>query len=239
MFDNAQIIRYQEQNMNLIDRIHGNAESNSHTHDDSTHSHKAPFWVRHYDTIVNVITLGKIKSTHQQTAVLANLQPGQSVLDIGCGTGALLMEVEIHIGDQGTAVGLDVEPAMIAQARQRAAKKHSHATFDVASIDNIPYPDNTFDVALQSLVFHHLTNAQKEAGLLELKRVLKPNGRLLIADLNPSKRGIATSLPGHNQLDQVDHVRSEVVERLKTAGFSNIQSDSHPNKQLSYAIGEK
>jgi len=224
--------------MNLIQRIHGNTQPDPHSHGNETHSHNPPFWVRHYDTIVNVITLGKIKSTHQQTAVLANLQPGQAVLDIGCGTGALLMEVEKIIGAQGTAVGLDIEPAMIEQARRRAAKNHSHATFDVASIDNIPYPDNTFDAAIQSLVFHHLTDTQKEAGLLELKRVLKPNGRLLIVDLNPTRRGLATSLPGHNQLDQVDHVRSEVVERMAVAGFKNIQSDTHPNKQLSYAMGK-
>ncbi len=225
--------------MNLIERIHGNPQPDTHTHDDDTHSHKTPFWVKHYDKILNIITLGKAKSMHQQTVALAALQPGQSVLDAGCGTGFLLLEAEKVIGHEGTAVGLDIEPAMVEQARRRAAKNHSHATFDVASIDQIPYPDNTFDVALQTLVFHHLTEAQKINGLAELRRVLKQNGRLLIADLNPSRRGIATSLPGHNQLDQVDHVRSEVVERLEAAGFSNIQSGPHPNKQLSYAIGEK
>ena len=225
--------------MNLIERIHNNPQADTHTHEGETHSHKTPFWVRNYDVIVNVITMGKAKSIHQQTVELAALQPVQTVLDIGCGTGFLLLEAEKVIGHQGTAVGLDVEPAMIEQAKRRAVKNHSHATFGVASIDQIPYPDNSFDVAIQSLVFHHLTEAQKTDGLMELKRVLKPNGRLLIVDLNPSQRGLATSLPGHNQLDQVDHVRSEVVERMKAAGFSNIQSGPHPNKQLSYAIGEK
>lgn len=225
--------------MNLIERIHGNPQPVPPTHGDGTHTHKTPFWVKHYDKIVNIITLGKAKFMHQQTVALAALQPGQSVLDAGCGTGFLLLEAEKVIGHEGTAVGLDVEPAMVEQARRRAAKNHSHATFDVASIDQIPYPDNTFDVALQTLVFHHLTEAQKVDGLAELRRVLKQNGRLLIVDLNPSQRGIATRLPGHSQLDQIDHVRSEVVERMEAAGFTNIQSGPHPNKQLSYAIGEK
>jgi ubiquinone/menaquinone biosynthesis C-methylase UbiE len=225
--------------MNVIEKNHGNSQPNTHSHGEETHSHKAPFWVKHYDKIVNIITLGKAKSMHQQTIELAHLQPGQSVLDAGCGTGYLLLEAEKVIGHGGTAVGLDVEPAMIEQAKRRAAKTHSHATFEVASIDNIPYPDNSFDVALQTLVFHHLTEAQREAGLAELRRVLKDNGRLLIVDLNPSRRSLATSLPGHNRLNQVDYVRSEVVQRMEAAGFSNIKSGPHPNKQLSFAIGEK
>lgn len=225
--------------MNLLQRIHGNTQAEPHSHGDETHSHKAPFWVRYYDTIVNVITFGKAKTMYQQTVKLAELQPGQALLDIGCGTGHLLLEAEKVIGHQGTAVGLDVEPAMIEQAKKHAAKKHSHATFDVASVDQIPFPDNSFDVAIQTLVFHHLNEAQKEKGLAELSRILKPNGRLLIVDLNPSRRSIATSLPGHNRLEQVDHVLTEVVQRMETAGFTNIQAGPHPNKQMSYAIGVK
>lgn len=225
--------------MNFLQRIHGESKTKQHTHGGEPHSHKTPFWVKHYDKIVNLITFGKIKSMHQQTVALAQLQSGNDVLDIGCGTGYLLLEAEKVVGETGTAVGLDVEPAMIDQARQRAAKNHSHATFDVASIDEIPYPDNSFDVVMQTLVFHHLDETQKAAGLAEMYRVLRQNGRLLIVDLNPSRRGLAVSLPGHNQLEQVDYVRSEVVERMETAGFINIQARAHPNKQLSYAIGEK
>lgn len=225
--------------MNIIQRIHGTGQANTHAHGDETHSHDTPFWVRHYDKIVGFITLGRTEKMHNGTIALANLQSGEAILDVGCGTGKLILKAEKVVGHSGTAVGLDVEPAMVAQAQNNATKTHSHSTFGVASIDNIPYPDNSFDVVVSSLVYHHLSPQQKQDGFREVMRVLKPNGRFLIADLNPSRRSIATSLPGHNQLTHEDHVRNEVTEQMQTAGFSNIEAGTHPYKQLSYAIGVK
>ena len=222
--------------MNLIQKIHGNDE---HSHDGQPHTHQAPFWVRYYDTIVGVVTFGRARKMHQSTLQLAQLQPGEAILDIGCGTGKLIFAAEKVVGSAGTAVGLDVEPGMIAQAKANAAKAHSHATFGVASITEIPYPDNSFDVVTSSLVYHHLSPAEKVAGLQEVARVLKPNGRFLIVDLNPTRRGLAVRLPGHNQLAQEDYVSREVVEQLAAAGFANITAGAHPFKQLSYALGVK
>ena len=225
--------------MNLIERIHGRSGKERHNHHDDNHAHQSPIWVRYYDWITNIITFGKIAKMHQGTLSLVDLAKGDSVLDIGCGTGKLILAAEQIIGHEGTAVGLDVEKGMIAQAKQHARQSGSHAQFEVASIDQIPYPDNSFDVVTSTLVYHHLTEAQKEAGFAELYRVLKPNGRLLIADLNPNQRSLATSLPGHNQLEREDHVRTEVVTQMKNNGFINIEAGEHPLKTLSYAIGVK
>ena len=221
--------------MNLMQNIHGQ----EHKHEDESYTHHAPFWVRYYDFIVGVVTLGRTRSLHQGTLQLAKLRPGETILDVGCGTGKLIFAAEKVIGLEGTAVGLDVEAGMIAQAKTNAAKTHSHATFAVASITQIPYPDNSFAVVTSSLVYHHLAQAEKVAGLQEIKRVLQPNGRLLIVDLNPSRRGLAVRLPGHNQLAQEDYVSREVVAQLKAAGFNNIHAGEHAFKQLSYAIGSK
>lgn len=225
--------------MNFYQRFHGRTPPETHSHPAEHQGQRPPFWVRYYDWIVNIVTLGKTQRIHRETISLAALQPGDTVLDMGCGTGKLILAAEKVVGPEGTAVGLDVEPAMIAQARLHAHKKQSRALFEVASIEEIPYPDEYFDMAFSTLVFHHLTDAQKEAGFAELRRVLKPNGRLLIVDLNPSRRSLATSLPGHNQLAREDYVRSEAVKRLAAAGFGNIQSGPHPFPQLSYALGEK
>lgn len=225
--------------MNLIERIHGRSEPDHQPHETDDHSHQTPIWVRYYDWITNIVTLGKISKMHQSTLSLVQLQAGDSILDVGCGTGKLILAAEQIIGHGGTAVGLDVESGMVEQAKRHALKSSSHAQFEVASIDQIPYPDNSFDVVVSTLVYHHLTETQKTAGFAELKRVLKLNGRLLIADLNPNRRSLATSLPGHNQLEREDHVLTEVTAHMQKIGFTNIEAGEHPFKQLSYAIGVK
>ena len=221
--------------MNHIQKTH----RHEHAHDGQPHTHRPPFWVRYYDTIVGLVTLGRTRKMHQSTIQLANLRPGEVILDIGCGTGKLIFAAEKVVGLGGTAVGLDVEPGMIEQAKANAAKVNSRATFGVASITEIPYPDSSFDVVSSSLVYHHLNQVQKVAGLQEVARVLKPNGRFLIVDLNPARRSLAVRLPGHNQLAQEDYVSREVVEQLAAAGFANITAGAHPFNQLSYALGVK
>jgi ubiquinone/menaquinone biosynthesis C-methylase UbiE len=160
-------------------------------------------------------------------------------LDVGCGTGILVLEAEKRVGPDGTLVGIDVEPAMIEQARKRADKADSSATFTVASVDQVPYPENTFDVVFSTLMYHHLTETQRSAAFVELDRLIKPGGRLIVVDINPTRRGIVTSLPGHTRLEQEDYVRHEIVERMRTTGFTAIEDGPHPSEQLSYAIGHK
>ncbi|MCA9927932.1 MAG: class I SAM-dependent methyltransferase, partial [Anaerolineales bacterium] len=95
--------------MNLIQKIHGHDHKHDHTHDDRSHTHNAPFWVRYYDAIVGLVTLGRTRKMHQSTIRLANLQPGEAILDVGCGTGKLIFAAEKVVGVAGTAVGIDVE----------------------------------------------------------------------------------------------------------------------------------
>lgn len=225
--------------MNLIQRIHGHGQAHTHGEQNAAQAQDAPLWVRYYDIVVNLITLGRTKGIHRETLSLAGLRPGDSVLDIGCGTGVLLLEAERIVGPDGALVGLDVEPAMIKQARRRASDSNSQATFEIAPVDQIPYPEGTFDVAFCTLVYHHLTDTQRAEGLVELERVLKPNGRLVLVDINPTRRSILTSLPGHSRLEREDYVRHEVSKGMQAAGFTVVKTGAHPSKQLSYAIGQK
>ena len=74
--------------MNLFERIYSSHQT------DHSHAHGAPFWVRFYDPIVQFVSLGKTRQMHQATLGLAKLQPDESLLDIGCGTGSLILEAE-------------------------------------------------------------------------------------------------------------------------------------------------
>lgn len=200
---------------------------------------QAPFWVRNYDFLVQIITLGRTKTIHRGTLAVANIQKGEDILDIGCGTGTLLLEAEKMLGKTGKLVGLDPEPEMVRQANKKAAKIGSSVKFEAGSIEDIPFPKESFDAVISSLMFHHLSEEQKTAGLAELIRVLKPHGRLLIMDLNPNRRGILTSLPRHNQLEHLDYVQQEAVILMAKSGFKDIESGEHTSRQFSYAVGWK
>lgn len=97
--------------MDLLSRLHGSEAAHDHPHENEAHD--APFWVRYYDIVTNLVTLGRTGKMHGETLSLAGLSPGDAVLDVGCGTGMLLLEAEKAVGPEGTAVGLDVEPEMI------------------------------------------------------------------------------------------------------------------------------
>ena len=71
----------------------------------------------------------------------------------------------------------------------------------------------------------------------ELRRVLKPGGRLVLVDMNTGRRSILTAL--HGQGDGHDFVRGEAREQMEAAGFTILASCAHPSRQLSYVIGKK
>ncbi len=130
---------------------------------------------------------------------LAQLAPGTCMLDVGCGTGTLvLMAQRRHPG--ATVVGVDGDPTILAIARRKARRAGIRAQLDEGMAYALPYADGSFDAVVSTLTFHHLTPDQQERALKEIRRVLRPGGRLVIADL---------ALP-HNRL-------MRLVERAVTA----------------------
>ena len=104
------------------------------------------------------------------------------MLDVGCGTGALAMEAQSRVGAAGRISGVDPGPQQIARARSKAPRRNLPIDFQVGVIEQLAFPDQTFDVVLSTLVMHHLPDDLKRQGLSEMARVLKPGGRLVIAD---------------------------------------------------------
>ncbi len=113
---------------------------------------------------------------------LMDIRKGEKVLEVGCGTGALSILSKIAVGESGEVEGIDIAPKMISNAQQKARKANLKINFKIASVNELPYPDNYFDLVIGSLMFHHLPVEVKKEGLEEIYRVLKEEGRFFLCD---------------------------------------------------------
>jgi ubiquinone/menaquinone biosynthesis C-methylase UbiE len=179
-------------------------------------------WAPYYDFTVNLVTLGKARALRKMTVEQSLIKPGDNVLDVGCGTGEVTLLAKTR-AKQGKAYGIDPAPEMIAVARSKAERKKLDVDFRVGVIEALPFADSSIDVVTSSLMMHHLPNDLKVRGLAEIYRVLKPGGRLLIADfVRPT-----SSFINHLFL-AVTHHRGlktgieDLRELLNEAGFSDV-----------------
>ena len=164
---------------------------------------------------------GKGRELRQRTATLARLQPGDQVLDVGCGTGTLALEVKRRVGSAGRVVGIDPGTEQIARARAKAARRDLPMAFQIGVIEQLAFPDQTFDVVLSTLMMHHLPASLKAQGLAEIARVLKPGGRLIIADFTrkQERTGIAARFhAGGSSLH-------ELAALVADAGFTPVETE--------------
>ena len=113
---------------------------------------------------------------------LGPLYPGDAVLDIGCGAGVDSLVAAQFVGEGGRVVGIDISVAMVEQAQAHLARLGwPQVSFQVADAEALPFPDNDFDAVISNGVFNLTIN--KAEALQEAHRVLKPGGRLMLADM--------------------------------------------------------
>ena len=143
---------------------------------------------RAYDWLARVITLGGERKFRQRTLELAKLQSGDAVLDVGCGTGTLLIEAAKRIGPSGSTNGVDRSAQMLAHARRKAAAQGVTANFVEGSADRLAFPHASFDVVFGTLMLHHLPAPMQMATIAEMRRVLRPGGRIIIVDMQRPRK---------------------------------------------------
>jgi len=112
---------------------------------------------------------------------LGPIKKGETVLDVGCGAGVDTIFAAIMAGPEGRVVGIDLTPEMLERAKENSRKTSlENVSFQEGSAEDLPFPEASFDVVISNGVFNLVPDKLK--ALKEVCRVLKPNGRLMIAD---------------------------------------------------------
>jgi len=174
-----------------------------------------------YDPIVKL--LGG-EAARKELLERAGLRPGNRVLDIGCGTGTLAMQMK-RLYPHVEIVGIDPDPKALARARRKAASASASVQLDRGFADELPYPERSFDHVFSSFMFHHLPADVKEMTLREVRRVLKPGGAFHMLDFEgpeDRKHGWLANL-FHSNKRLHDNSEERVLLLIKQAGFENAQ----------------
>jgi len=164
---------------------------------------------------------GQWREMRLRTATLAQLQPGEQVLDVGCGTGTLAIEVQQRVGATGRVFGIDPGTQQIARARSKAARRNLPIDFQIGVIEHLAFPDQSFDAVVSTIMMHHLPPVVKRQGLAEITRVLKPGGRLVIADFTPKKDRQGRAARFHAGGSSIQ----DLATIVKDARFSQVETE--------------
>jgi ubiquinone/menaquinone biosynthesis C-methylase UbiE len=188
-----------------------------------------------YDLLIWLITLGQERAFRERMLRLAHLQPGESVLDVGCGTGSLAIAAKRQVGPTGTVYGLDASPEMIARAEKKAMKARVDIVFRNAFAQTLPFPDARFDVVLATIMLHHLPKKARAELAGEIRRVLKLGGRALAIDFGRTARDRKSFLDHfHRRHGHVDF--EEIIAQLNDVGLRVDESGAVGMQDLEFVL---
>jgi len=178
-----------------------------------------------YDFCEPILLLGKQAEYDHKIVSLLELKPNDKVLDLGCGTGVLCRMIADRLSSTagGLAVGIDAAGKMIQVARKK--RESQTCRFEAMAAEKLGFIDHYFDAVVSSLFFHHVQLDLKTQALSEANRVLKPGGKLVIADMHIPTTWMG-SLVSHvsrwffMQPQIVENIRGVLPGLIESAGFT-------------------
>ena len=192
-------------------------------------------WAKRYDMLAWLFTRGRERAFRERLLELAEVQRGQSVLDVGCGTGTLAIAATARVGPTGSVVGIDASPQMVARAGRKAATAGAPAIFQIAAAEQLPFPDTCFDVVLSTLMFHHLPRKTRESCAIEIRRVLKPGGRVFVVDFGKpqNQHGLLAHFHRHGHVAMAD-----IQAMLANLGLATVRTGPVGLRDLHFVLAE-
>ena len=192
------------------------------------------FFTKFYDFVIR-LTMPE-KQIHAQLIKELNPIKGEKILEFGFGTGQNIVYAS-NKEPNANYHGLDIDPEIKIIAQKKFIMKNISADLHLYDGTTFPFKDNHFDKVFSSLVFHHLKTDQKKAYLSEIKRVLKPNGKLIIGDWgHPAHLGMRIGFLLVQLIDGFkttsDNIKGMIPRFISDANFSSIKETYHINTYL-------
>ncbi|HLQ45656.1 MAG TPA: class I SAM-dependent methyltransferase [Planctomycetaceae bacterium] len=187
-----------------------------------------------YDWLVWFVMFGRERIFREKVLRLARLEPGESVLDVGCGTGTLAIAAKRHVGPTGSVYAIDASPEMIARASRKARKAGIEVLFKSAVAEALPFPDAHFDAVLSTLMLHHLPRKTRQQCAREIRRVLKPRGRVLAVDFASAARERRSVIGHFHRHGHVD--LGDIMAVLSEADLKTVESGAVGISDLQFAL---
>ena len=176
-------------------------------------------WARWYD----LLFARKPTKVHKLALKAADPRPGEKALDVGCGPGTMAIVLGRKVAPGGAVVGIDASPEMIDVARKKAKREHSDVRFEAAAIEALPFPDASFDLATSTFMLHHLPEDVQRKGIAEVRRVLKPGARFVIADFSSESQSFLGHLLSVIGYAHGQSTFASLAETLRGAGFETVE----------------
>ena len=189
-----------------------------------------------YDLLAWLFMRGREGEFRDTLVDLARLTEGESVLDVGCGTGTLAIAAKRRVGPRGSVYGIDASPEMIVRATKKARQQGAEIAFRSGVVEVLPYPDARFDAVLSTLMLHHLPRKARQQCAREMRRVLKPGGRVLAVDFGAPDRprkGLLSHFHRHGHV-ALDHI----IDDLRAVGLNVVESGAVGVKDLQFALAQ-